>query len=98
MVLKLLEPNPQCRLKSLREIKIQLFFHGFNFSDIASKKVIILHLDYFMVLIMQSRECLIQQWFDLLFFQYKPNEILQKLAGKMTQNNQELPHFEELDD
>lgn len=39
MVLKLLETNPQCRLKSLNQIKIQPFFHGFNFSDVVSKRV-----------------------------------------------------------
>lgn len=39
MVLKLLEKNPQCRLRSLNQIKIQPFFHGFHFSDVVSKKV-----------------------------------------------------------
>ncbi|XP_050436499.1 ribosomal protein S6 kinase-related protein isoform X2 [Adelges cooleyi] len=39
MVLKLLETNPQYRLKSLRQAKIQPFFHGFDFSEVISKKV-----------------------------------------------------------
>ncbi|KAL5232670.1 hypothetical protein ACI65C_000080 [Semiaphis heraclei] len=38
MVLKLLETNQQYRLKSFRQIKIQSFFHNFNFSDITLKK------------------------------------------------------------
>jgi len=39
MVLKLLEKNQQYRLKSFHQIKIQSFFHNFNFSDITLKKV-----------------------------------------------------------
>lgn len=39
MVLKLLETNQQFRLKSLHQIKIQSFFHNFNFSDVTLKKV-----------------------------------------------------------
>lgn len=39
MVLKLLETNPQCRLKSLRRIRHQPFFHGFDFSSVESKNV-----------------------------------------------------------
>lgn len=46
MVLKLLESNPLHRLKSLHQIKIQAFFHGFDFSDVMSKKVCSLDVIY----------------------------------------------------
>ncbi|XP_050534943.1 serine/threonine-protein kinase S6KL-like isoform X2 [Daktulosphaira vitifoliae] len=39
IILKLLETNPQHRLKSLRHAKFQTFFHGFDFSDVTSKKI-----------------------------------------------------------
>jgi len=41
MVLKLMETNQQNRLKSFHQIKVQSFFHNFNFSDITLKKVYI---------------------------------------------------------
>lgn len=39
MILRLLETNQRDRLKSFHQIKIQSFFHNFNFSDITLKKV-----------------------------------------------------------
>jgi hypothetical protein len=44
MVLKLMETNQQNRLKSFHQIKVQSFFHNFNFSDITLKKVYIAFL------------------------------------------------------
>ncbi|VVC32698.1 Protein kinase domain,Protein kinase-like domain,Serine/threonine-protein kinase, active site [Cinara cedri] len=38
IILKLLETNPQCRLKSLHQIKKQPFFYGFDFADVMLKK------------------------------------------------------------
>lgn len=92
MVLKLLETNQQYRLKSFNQIKIQSFFHNFNFSDITFKKVCT--VSYVFILFntyLLDNDCLI-------YFQHKPNELLKKLLGETTLHNQVLSHFEEFDD
>lgn len=39
LLMKLLEVNPQYRLKTLRQLQQTAFFMGFNFDDIKTKKV-----------------------------------------------------------
>lgn len=97
MVLKLLETEPKLRLKSLRQIKIQPFFHGFDFEDVALKKVSYKTRKPIFVL----STIIFVGYYSccLVCFQYDPNELLKKSSPEASRNDgRRLPSFEEFDD